>query len=62
MLSVRLYSLLVNSSVTNQSHLGSAYPTDPDNTKFAYSGYWGQALKNHCPDPDDLKLVSGIRY
>lgn len=24
------------------------YPTDQDNTKLAYSGYWGQALRNHC--------------
>lgn len=24
------------------------YPTDEDNRNYAYSGYWGQALKNHC--------------
>lgn len=29
----------------------SDYPTDLNNDNFAYSGYWGQALKNHCPDP-----------
>lgn len=24
------------------------FPTDPDNRNLAYSGYWGQALKNAC--------------
>jgi len=28
----------------------SPYPTDKDNRNLAYSGYWGQALKNAC-DP-----------
>lgn len=25
-----------------------AFPTDKNNSNLAYSGYWGQALKNHC--------------
>jgi hypothetical protein len=28
----------------------SPYPTDKDNRNLAFSGYWGQALKNAC-DP-----------